>query len=123
MDFSWLTEHMPFAVAAGVTGPKISGMKIFEASIIAFTTAIATSMVTVAKIETKAELRDAYYQQQFDKQVSRRDGEMAAVKTSAREDQIRQQAQYELIRTELQRLALAMERQNGPYATTRESRR
>lgn len=112
MDFHNLGDHIPFmvgAVAGGVK-PKLSGTRITEAIIIAAITALATSYVTVAKIETKVDIRDGYYQEQFKSQVARRDAELSAMKAAAAVDSARRQAQYETLRSELQRLAIAIER-------------
>lgn len=111
MDFSHLADNIPF-MASAVAGvkPKMSGTRITEALIIAAVTAVATSYVTVAKIETKVDLRDGYYQEQFKSQVARRDAELSAMKAAAAVDTARQQAQYETLRGEIQRLAISIER-------------
>ena len=67
--------------------PKLSGTRIAEALIIAAVTAWATSYITVAKLETKTELR-----------------------ATMSEESARRQVQYEALRADTQKIALAVER-------------
>lgn len=111
MDFSHIADNIPFMVGA-VAGvkPKMSGTRITEALIIAAVTAVATSYVTIAKIETRVDLQATYQQEQFKAQVSRRDAEVSAIKATMTADSVRLQAQYETLRAEIQRLAISIER-------------
>ena len=97
---------LPFMLAAGSQQPKFSVQRITEALVIAIITALATSYMTVQKIELKQEQA----QKQFEDQVKRRNEEIATIKAEMRDSNMIRSAQYELLRTELQKITLAMER-------------
>jgi len=97
---------MPFMLAAGVQQPKFSVQRITEALVIAIITAVATSYMTVQKIDIKQDQA----QKQFEDQVKRRNEEIATIKAEMRESNLIRSTQYELLRTELQKIAIAMER-------------
>lgn len=108
-----MVEHLkeialsfPFMLASGAQQPKFSIQRITEALVIALITAVATSYMTVQKIDIKQETA----QKQFEDQVKRRNEEIATIKAEMRESNIIRSAQYELLRTELQKIAIAMER-------------
>lgn len=101
---------MPFILAAGAAPPKLSISRVIEAVIIACLGgtigAVGGAYLTVQKLDIKQDVA----QKQFDEQVKRRNDEVMAIKAELKETNIRQQAQYEIIRNELQRIALATER-------------
>ena len=90
--------------------PKLSGTRIAEALIIAAVTAWATSYITVAKLETKTELRAEYTEKQFNEQRDRRDKEIDQLRATMSEESARRQVQYEALRADTQKIALAVER-------------
>lgn len=107
--FDWFKDvHMtyPFILAAGVPQPRISVSRIVEAVIIAIIAAVGASYLTVQKLDLKQDQA----QKQFEDQVKRRNEEVASIKAEFKENVIKQQAQYEILRGELQRIALATER-------------
>ena len=109
IDWQNVIDSIPF-MALNTTPPKLSGTRITEAIIIAALTALATSYITVSKLETKTELRSEYYEKQFDEQRNRRDKELQMLRTEMKEKDIKSQVQYETLRQDVQRIAVAMER-------------
>lgn len=99
-------KMVPFMLSAGATQPKFSIQRVLEALIIAAITAMATSYLTVQRLEG----RQSELQRQFDDEVKRRDLEVSSVKSEVKENRVARDQQYENIRTEIQRLALSMER-------------
>lgn len=97
---------IPFLLAAGASQPKISIQRILEALVISVLAAVGASYLTVQKLDIKQEL----IQKQFDEQVKRRNDEVTSVKADIKATNTKQDLQYELIRTELQKIALVIER-------------
>ena len=98
--------NFPFLLAAGSAQPKVSLQRAGEALIIAMCTALATSYITVQKLE----LKQTQLQLQFEEQVKRRDVEVTTIKTDAALAVAKRDAQYEILRNELQKIALNLER-------------
>jgi len=103
-----LMDNMPF-IAATVSPPRLSVTRLVEALIIAAGTAFVTSYVTVARLEERTSLRAEYEEKKFNDQVRRRDAELTQLKAALKEDNTRQQSQYEVLRAELQKITIAVQ--------------
>lgn len=97
---------IPFMLAAGASQPKVSVQRIAEALIIAILAAVGASYMTVQKLELKQEA----IQDQFNKQVERRNIEVNGIKNDLRSMEQKRDLQYEVLRSELQKIALVVER-------------
>ena len=98
---------IPFMLAAGTSQPRVSVQRIVEAVVIAVIAAVGASYMTVQKLELKQEA----IQDQFNKQVERRNAEVNGIKNDLRSVEQKRDLQYEVLRSELQKIALVVERQ------------
>jgi hypothetical protein len=98
---------IPFMLAAGTVQPKFSLQRVLEALLIAVISAVGASYMTVQKLEIKQEA----IQDQFNKQVERRNLEVNGIKSDLRSSEQKRDLQYEVLRSELQKIALVVERQ------------
>lgn len=108
IDIQQALENMklPFILAAGVAQPRMSLQRILEAVVISVLAAVGASYLTVQKLEIKQEV----IQKQFDEQVTRRNVEVNGIKNDLRSVEQKRDLQYEVLRAELQKIALVVER-------------
>jgi len=98
---------IPFMLAAGANQPRMSVQRLVEALVIAVLSAVGASYMTVQKLELKQEV----IQKQFDDQVQRRNLEVNGIKNDLKSVEEKRDLQYEVLRSELQKIALVVERQ------------